>query len=82
VFQLAGLDDTRVEKFRLVVGNEGNQQRTGGTARNLAWYTPREFTETIATGVDEEQIRKLSPQDRDDFLKEAGNVMEILGYGY
>jgi len=82
VFQLAGLDGTRVEKFRLVVGNEGNQQRTGGTASDLAWYTPREFSETIATGIDEEQICRLSPHDRDDFLREAGDVMEILGYGY
>ena len=81
IFKLAGLDGNRVEKYRLVVGNEGDQQRTGGTASNLAWYSPQEFAETIATGIDEEQIRRLSPKDRDDFLKEAGNVMEILGYG-
>jgi hypothetical protein len=80
LFRLATLDASSVPKFRLVVGNEGNEGRTGGTAEHLRWYTPAQFAELIAPSVDDEQIRKLSPKDREAFLREAGGVMEQLGY--
>ena len=80
VFRLAGLDASRVSKFRLVVGNEGQEGRTGGTAGKLRWYTPEEFARTIDPGVDAEQIRKLSARDREAFLAEAGPLIEALGY--
>ncbi len=80
IYELADLNGACVKKFRLHVGNEGDPGRTGGTAEQLRWFEPQEFAETITPGVDEEQIRKLSPEDRSDFLKEAGSVMKSLGY--
>lgn len=80
VFELSRLDGTQVRAFRLVVGHGGDGSRTGGTADQLRWYSPREFEETITSGIDDEQIRHVSQQDRDDFLAEAGSVMEELGY--
>jgi len=80
IFQLAHLDSNCVPKFRLVVGNEGNRRRTGGTAEHLRWFSPQDFANTITPGVDEEQIKKISSQNRSGFLKEAGDTMDLLGY--
>lgn len=80
VFKFAKLDADCVTKYRLIVGNEGDEGRLGGTAKQLRWYNPQEFADAIASGIDEEQIRKLSPKHRNDFLSEAGSVMELLGY--
>lgn len=80
IFELARLDGSQVRAFRLVVGHGGDEARTGGSADQLRWYTPGEFEETIASGVDDEQIRHIARRDRDDFLAEAGSVMEELGY--
>jgi len=80
IYELAGLDGSRVEKFRLVVGHRGDQGRTGGSADQMRWFGPKEFAATITPGIDEEQIRKLSQQDRDAFLREAEGTMRLLGY--
>ena len=80
MFRLAGLDSSLVKRFRLVVGNEGDENRTGGTADELKWYAPQDFATMISPGVDEAQIGKVSVQDRAAFMKEAGDVMERLGY--
>ncbi|MDH3380773.1 MAG: sulfotransferase domain-containing protein, partial [Gammaproteobacteria bacterium] len=80
IFEFANLDGDCVPKFRLVVGNEGNPGRTGGSAVELRWFSPKEFAETITPGVDEEQIQKLTSKDRDNFLAEAGGILTSLGY--
>jgi hypothetical protein len=80
IFELADLDSGCVPKFRLVVGNEGDRGRTGGSAVDLRWFSPQEFAETITPGVDEEQIQKLSSRSRDEFLQEAGDILNSLGY--
>ena len=80
IFELAGLDSSCVPKFRLVVGNEGNQGRTGGSAVELRWFSRQEFAKTIVPGVDEEQIQKLSSKDREKFMEEAGGILNSLGY--
>jgi Sulfotransferase family len=77
IYKRAHLDVTCVKKFRLVVGTEGH---TGGDAEHLRWYTPQEFSEVIRPSFDAKQIAKLSHRDRDDFLCEAGEIMEKLGY--
>lgn len=82
IFELADLDEELVSKFRLIVGNEGDSERTGGSATQLRWYTPYEFAATIAPDVNEQQINRLSSKDRDDFLKVAGHIMTELGYTY
>ena len=77
IYRRANLDESQLEKFRLVVGADG---RTGGDADRLRWYRADEFAAEIRPSFDDEQIGKLSQKDRNAFLHEAGSVMKKLGY--
>lgn len=83
VFELADLDKSLVEKFRLVINKgKGSTERTGGEATELQWYSWNEFAEVVTPKMNMEQVEYMSEHKeiRESFLESAGPSMKHFGY--
>ena len=86
IYAYAGLDFAKVQKVRLQAKKSMNEDGTrsytfgGSKDRETHWFTLEELRNYVRKGVNENQIDRLSIQDRDAFLKQARRSMEILGY--
>ena len=75
-----------MQKVRLQAKRSMNKDGTrsytfgGSKDRETHWFTLEELRNYVRKGVNENQIERLSPEDRDAFLKQARRSMEILGY--
>jgi len=86
IYAYSGLDFAKVQKVRLQAKRSMNEDGTrsytfgGSKDRETHWFTMEELRNYVRKGVNENQIDRLSPQDREAFLKQARGSMEILGY--
>ena len=86
IYAYSDLDFAKVQKVRLQAKKSMNEDGTrsytfgGSKDRETHWFTMEELRNYVRKGVNENQIDRLSPQDRDAFLKQARRSMEILGY--
>ena len=84
VYGVAGLDVERLGKVRMqvrrVMDANGNHQLVGDSEWDVVWLTFSELSNYFNQDVNLNQIKRLTSADRDAFLKEAGSVMERLGY--
>ena len=86
IYSYSGLDFAKVQKVRLQAKKSMNEDGTrsytfgGSKDRETHWFTLEELRNYVRKGVNENQIDRLSPQDRDAFLRQARSSMEILGY--
>lgn len=80
----AGLDAGRIDKIRMqarrVMDADGNHRLCGRNEWDVLWLNPNELAAHFQSDVDANQIKRLSPADRDAFLKQADRAMEALGY--
>jgi hypothetical protein len=81
---VAELDRQRLTQFRMqvrrVMDDQGNHRLQGGQEWDVVWLKPSELAGHFLADVNRNQIKRLSPADRDHFLSQAGDVMERLGY--
>jgi hypothetical protein len=86
IYEYSGLDFAKVEKVRLQAKRSMNEDGTrsytfgGSKDRETHWFALKELRNYVRKGVNENQIDRLSPQDKDAFLRQARRSMEILGY--
>ena len=84
VYAHAGLAVDRVREIRMqvrrVMDSQGNHQLKGDAEWDVVWLSPSELNGYFDSDVDANQIRRLSARDHDDFLSEAEESMERLGY--
>ncbi len=79
-----GLDLARLRQLRMqvrrVMDAQGNHRLNGSSEWNVVWLDPVDLPAYFQQEVDKNQIKRLSPRDRDAFLQQAGPAMERLGY--
>ena len=75
VWQLGAI---RQQTRRVLQGN--GEHIAAGKEWEVNWTPLSELAASFDHGVDDRQISKLAPADRDAFLKVAGDTMERLGY--
>lgn len=84
IYQLAGLDVDKLRKVRLqlkpTVDRQGRHGLAGGYDRRVVWYDLDDLPSRFRPDVNENQIRQLTPGDREAFLRIAQVSMERLGY--
>jgi len=86
IYSFAGLEESRVEKVRLQAKKSMNEDGTrsytfgGSKDRETHWFTLEELRNYVRKGVNENQIDRLSPRDKETFLSQAKSSMELLGY--
>jgi hypothetical protein len=84
LYQHCGLDIQRLQAVRMqvrrVMDRNGQHRLTGNTEWQVVWYDVSDLSSYFQPDVNENQLRRLQPADRDAFLREAGNTMEQLGY--
>lgn len=85
VYKYADLDFNLVNKFRLkarkFMDKDGNRKcKIVDTPDTWLWVNHSEIEEFFQQSVNENQINRLSKQDKDIFLKHAGKSMEYFGY--
>jgi hypothetical protein len=84
IYTQAGLDVDRLREIRMqvrrVMDAQGNHLLNGASEWDVVWLSPRELNDYFNSDVDSNQIKRLSDRDRDEFLSEAGDVMDRLGY--
>jgi hypothetical protein len=80
----AGLDAGKVRQVRMqtrrVMDAQGNHRLCGTNEWDVVWLPLEQLKKYFQRDVDDNQIRRLSVDQRDAFLKEAGLAMERLGY--
>ncbi len=67
-------------QIRRVMDKDGKHQLVGGLEWEVVWLDLKNLGAHFQSDVNDNQIRRLSSGDRDDFLREAGETMEKLGY--
>lgn len=85
IYNLAGLDITMTEKFKLQAKKsmDQNGQRAytfGSHEKAVEWYQLDELGHYLRQDVNDNQISRLSPADKSAFLEEAQAAMCALGY--
>jgi hypothetical protein len=86
IYVLANLDISKVGKVRLQakksMDGDGSRQYTfgGEKDREIHWFETEAISKYIRKEVNESQMRRLSAEDRDAFLKQAQWSMEHFGY--
>ena len=73
------LRDVRMQ-IRRVIDEDGNHRLSGGAEWDVVWSDLDGLASHFQKDVNQHQINRLSAADRDAFLKEAGETMELLGY--
>lgn len=85
VYKYLGLDVSTVTRFRLQAkkstAKDGTRQYTfGGADRETHWFALDELGHYLRKDVNENQIARLSVQDKRTFLQQAQTSMEYFGY--
>jgi len=85
IYERAGLDPRAVARYQLQakesMGTDGRRAFLFGSRdRERHWFTRDELADCFRTDIDENQIARLSPRDKDVFLREAETSMRQLGY--
>lgn len=86
IYGLAGLDAAKVEKVRLQAKRSMNKDGTrsytfgGSKDRETHWFTIKELSSYVRKDVNRNQIELLGEENREIFLKFAGNAMKEFGY--
>lgn len=85
MWQQLGLDPspTQVRLQRRKVMNEAGQHQLTNQSGNeweVYWLGIDELPDQLDPDINRRQIQRLADRDRDDFLAEAGPIMETLGY--
>jgi hypothetical protein len=84
VCEHVGLRSEEITQIRMqtrrVMDADGNHRLCGNHEWDVVWLRPDELVPYFQRDVDRNQIRRLTPADRDAFLREAGRAMEQLGY--
>jgi|tagenome__1003787_1003787.scaffolds.fasta_scaffold20985642_4 hypothetical protein len=86
VYRYATLDARVVSKFRLQakqsMDQAGRRNYTfgGQEDREIQWFSVGELSGCFRRDVDQNQIDRLTQQDRQSFLNRAGRAMARLGY--
>jgi len=73
------LRDVRMQ-IRRVLDKDGNHRLRGGSEWDVVWSDLNGLASHFQKDVNRHQIQRLSAADRDAFLEEAGETMELLGY--
>jgi hypothetical protein len=85
VYARAQLDVAAVPKIRFestpTIGGDGQHRVAKGSDHEVFWYRVDEMHEHMQADIDERQITRMTPGDRDLFLSLAGDTMKRLGYG-
>jgi hypothetical protein len=80
----AGLEFAQISQVRMqvrrVMDAQGNHRLVGGSEWDVVWFDPADLVTYFQRDVDDNQAKRLNPQDRDAFLRQAGAAMERLGY--
>jgi hypothetical protein len=86
IYGFSGLDINRISKVSLqakrTMDKDGERRYTFDALkdREIKWFAIEEIGNYISKDVNENQIVRLSLQDREIFLEQAGRSMEMLGY--
>jgi hypothetical protein len=84
IFKYAGLDVKQLSKIRLqskrVMDATGKRDLLKGSDRQVFWYKLSDLHKHIKPDINENQIRRLSVDDKAKFLSVAGGTMEKLEY--
>ncbi len=79
-----GLDPQRLQHIRIQdrrrMNHRGEHLLLGEKEWEVRWLPVHQLASYVDPAVDENQIRLLSDRDRNEFLREAGECMERLGY--
>jgi len=86
IYKFANLNLQEVKQVRFqvksTVKRDGSADNLGKRDRALVWYELENIKEHIQSGVNTNQINKLSNEQIDKFIKKNKEVMEKLGYNY
>lgn len=86
LYQLVGLSVEDVPRFRLeskgVTNTEGKHEHRLGKDHAVVWMSLEELDRNISSDVNENQIRRLSSDDKREFVGTAGESLERLGYSF
>ena len=78
------LDQSRASHVRLqlrkMIDERGRHRVEGGAEWDVVWYKLRNIGAHLDRDINDRQIRRLGANDRNVFLRNAGDVMEQLGY--
>lgn len=84
LFVRLGLNPFQLEHVRLqqrkLINDQGVHELQGDCEWSLQWMRLNDLPEFLDPRVDARQIERLRATDREQFLLEAGEVMERLGY--
>lgn len=84
LYHHAGLEFDKLRDVRMqvrrVIDADGNHRLRGGAEWDVVWSDLDGLSSHFQKDVNRHQIQRLSAADRDAFLKEAGDTMELLGY--
>jgi hypothetical protein len=85
IYELAGLDPRAVARYQLQakksMGTDGKRQYLFGSRdRERLWFKREELGGCFRTDINENQIARLSAEDKDIFCREAETSMRRLGY--
>ncbi len=84
LFVQLGLNPFQLKHVRLQqrkrISQEGLHELQGDCEWSLQWLTLEDLPNHLDHDIDARQSERLSRRDRDQFLLEAGDVMERLGY--
>ena len=85
IYAWAGLDLNQVEKIRLetkaATRSDGTRAHVKGAAqKTLAWYPKDEFQSHFVAGVNDNQINRLSEDDKKTILAHAGETLRHFSY--
>lgn len=84
LFQLLDCHPHKLKKIRLkskmVFQEDGSYQPAANHVNEKNWYSENEINRLLNKNINHIQIRKLDPSARREFLHEAADTMEKLGY--
>lgn len=86
IYTRAGLDFTAANRFRLQakpsMSKNGSATYMFGGKKDRAvhWFSLEELPQALRTDVNDNQIARLSPADKEAFMEKAGDMMHYFGY--
>jgi len=86
IYAKAGLNFTSANRFRLQakpsIAKNGSASYMFGGAKNreVHWFSLEELPQALRSDVNDNQIARLSPADKEAFMKKADGMMQHFGY--
>ena len=85
IYDLCDLDTREITKIRMItrpiITSTGHHEYVHGTSREtMVWINPEEMTGFLDPSVTENQIRRLSPEQKEKIVEIAGDSLRQLGY--